>query len=162
MLSSMWEPGALFERAEPPVIPSQWETRVVVSCLFVWENNPPCLENKGHGGKPLTERERWGWAEMGLLLHLNSVQHIHTCRHVPNKNSWKFPQTLTHTYLCTRAVTLYADDHLQLPAGGGRGETSSVTPTRGLLVNERCCEMHGYLCTFWNGSPEPLSLELFC
>ncbi|PWA18220.1 hypothetical protein CCH79_00004230 [Gambusia affinis] len=49
------------------------------------ENNPPCLEKKGHGGKTLRER-------------------------------------------------------------GKGAETSSVTLTQRLTVNEGCSEMHGYLC----------------
>lgn len=117
MLSSMWEPGASLLLTEPPVIPSQWGTRAAVSRLLGWENNPPCLENKGHGGKPLTGGEVSKGGNIlnnpsdasvlcATLVHMHSKlgakSQMKICTQLTN--SHESIQKLSHTHTCVEIL----------------------------------------------------------
>lgn len=71
----------LFLTGRAPVFPSQWGTQAAVSPFPGWENNPPCLEDKGHGGKPLAGRERGRGLQRWEYFKL-----VHWCFHAVRKN----------------------------------------------------------------------------
>lgn len=125
--SSMWEPGASLSLAEPPVFPSQWGTGAAVSPFPGWENNPPCLEDKGHGGKPLTGRERGRgllrWEYFKLVhwcFHAVCNAVFHTLMHMHSKQlCCKVIHTQTHTYRRNTTQRLwYSHTHITVEQPG--------------------------------------------
>jgi len=92
------------------------------------------------------------------LTHLCTRKLKIVCRkflrdtHVMYKHSWKYPLTLiyTHTHTHTHTPVEQPCDTVSwlpfiAPSLSPSVETSSVTLTQGLPVNERCCETHGFL-----------------
>lgn len=152
----------LFLTGRAPVFPSQWGTQAAVSPFPGWENNPPCLEKKGHGGKPLAGRERGRGLQRWEYFKL-----VHWCFHAVRKNFFhihtqqlccKVTRAHKHTYTIR---TLPKDPHTRTHNCGAsvwhcelspfysshsrRVQTSCVTHTERLPVNERFCAIHGYL-----------------